>query len=112
MAIERAWVVFQTGAVPVVNAGKRIESVARNGAGDYSINLTDDLVGGATASLARASVGGVTAFPAQADLSHVKCEIVSARQVRVRCRNFAGALADSAVELSVTIKSDLAPVGE
>ena len=111
MAIEFAWVQFAPGATPTVNTGKKINSVARNGVGDYSINLTDDLVGGAAGSTARASVGGASGFPTQAALAHVKCEMVSARQVRVRTRNFAGALADQN-ELSVVIRSDLAPASE
>ena len=110
MAINRAWVNFTTGAVPVVNAGKRIASVARNATGDYSVNLTDDLV--SANALPYASAGAVAAFPAQADLSHIKCEVVNVRQIRIRIRNFAGVLADAVTEISMFVNADLTPVGE
>ena len=111
MAIEAAWIIFDPGATPTLRAGKRIDSVGRNGPGDYSVNLTDDLV--SANALPFASVGGVTAIPTQANLIHIKCEVVSVRQIRIRARNFAGTLTDTGLaEVSMYVHADLTPVGE
>ena len=118
MAIEVAWINFTPGAVPVINAGKRIASVGRNGVGDYSVNLTDDLVSATVAGvpdllgiLPFATMGGIAAIPAQANLRHIQCEVVSRREIRIRTNNFAAA-ADDPAEISMYVHADLLPIGE
>lgn len=82
MSIEKAWIQFTPGVPPVINIGKRIDSLTRNAAGDYSLGLTDDLVStsaGCLMGLERtaAQVAANTQF-------HIEAQVVDRRTLRVR----------------------------
>ena len=119
MAIDEAWIIFTVaGGAITARAGKNVTSVGYNAAGDYSVNLKDDLVSATSTGtpdtlgiLPFATIGGVSAVPALAGLVHIKCEVVDRRQIRVRCRDVAGALADVA-EVTMQVRADPAPASE
>ena len=102
--IEKAWVQFIPGSPPVVNAGKNLASdgtgVVRTAAGDYLINLKDDLPNGQ--AIVHGALGGMTIAAAQR--RHIAVQVVSVRQLRVTTQRL-GVLEDAA-ELSVFVETD------
>lgn len=80
MAIENAWALVQAGVTPVVLRGRHIASVTRNGAGDYTVGFTEDMVSNSANYVAS---GGIM-DPDPATMNHIDVAQVDDRHVRVR----------------------------
>ena len=79
MAIERAWARVTAGASPSIAAGRRASSVARNGAGDYTVTWTEDFVANGVNYGVLAGI-----IDAGTDLEHIDAAAVTDTTTRVR----------------------------
>jgi len=87
--MEIAWAKVEADATPSILVGKNMASVTRNGAGDYTLNFSDDIVQNGVNYGVFATVDSTDA----ATLYHIDAAAVNDRSIRVRT-NVTGAGTD------------------